>query len=125
MISDDPVVFTFVAPAIVAPCVAVRSPPKVTLSQSVAVVNVADDAFLLQNPTVPSDEPVMSPLQVRFPVAPSTVQPVSVDPPARLTDVAVLDPGPMLIVPAVENSLTVVTLVLKRFNVPVADVPNV
>ncbi len=38
----------------------------------------------------------MTPLQVRFPVAPSTVQPVFADPPARLTDVAVLDPGPIL-----------------------------
>ena len=69
--------------------------------------------------------PVISPLQVRFPVAPSTVQPVADEPPARLTDVALLPPGPRLIVVPAPNALTVVALVFIRFSVPVADVPNV
>jgi len=66
----------------------------------------------------------MFPLQVRFPFEPSTVQPVSVDPPAKLTLVAVVPVGPILIFPAFSNAATVVELVLNRFRV-VADVPNV
>ncbi len=64
----------------------------------------------------------MFPLQVKFPVAPSTVQPVCDDPPARLTDVAVFDPGPILTDVPAPKALTVVALALKRFSVPVADV---
>ena len=65
------------------------------------------------------------PLQLRFPVAPSTVQPVADEPPAILTDVGLLLQGPKLIVVAVPSRLAVVTLALNRFNVPVAEVPNV
>ena len=114
-----------VAPEILAPPVAVNSPPRVTLSQSVPVVRVEVAALRLQYPTVPEVEPVISPLQVRFPVAPSTVQPVAVDPPAIFTDVALLLPGPKLIVVAAPSALTVVALVLNRLSVPVAEVPNV
>ena len=67
----------------------------------------------------------MFPLQVRFPVAPSTVQPVAPDPPARLINVALFDPGPISIVVAAPKALTSVALVLKTLSVPVADVPKV
>src|SRR5512137_1096159 len=122
---SDPVVLTLTAPAILAPPVAVNSPPNVTLSQSVPVVRVDFPASRLQYPTVPVVAPVIFPLQVRFPVAPSTVQPVCEDPPARLMLVGLLLPGPRFIVVAVPKALTVVTLLLKRFKVPVAEVPNV
>ena len=68
---------------------------------------------------------MISPEQIKFPVAPSTVQPVAVDPPAMLTEVALLPPGPRFMVVAVPSALTVVALLLKRFSIPVADVPNV
>jgi len=123
--ADEPLVLILVVPAIVAPPVAVNSPPRVTLSQSVPVVKVCVAAFRLQYPTVPLVAPVISPLHVRFPFVPSTVQPVCDDPPARLSDVAVLLPGPILIVDPAPNALTVVALLLKRFNVPVAVVPSV
>ncbi len=122
---SDPVVLTLTAPAILAPPVAVKRPPKVTLSQSVPVVRVDVALSRLQYPTVPVVAPVIFPLHVRFPVAPSTVHPVCVDPPARFTEVALLPPGPRFIVVAVPSALTVATLLLNRFSVPVADVPSV
>jgi hypothetical protein len=67
----------------------------------------------------------MFPEQVRFPVAPSIVQPVAAAPPAILTVVAVAPAGAILTVDAVPNSLTVATLVLKRLSIPVADVVRV
>ena len=54
------------------------------------------------------------PEQERFPVAPSTVHPVALAPPARLMEVAVEEPGPMFIVPAAPA----------RFRVPVRPVLN-
>jgi hypothetical protein len=48
LVADDPVVLILVVPAIVAPPVAVNSPPRVTLSQSVAVVRVEVALFLDQ-----------------------------------------------------------------------------
>jgi len=123
--ADEPVVLTLVVPEILAPPVAVSNPPKVRLSQSLAVLKVCVPASLDQYPTVPVVAPVISPEHVRFPVAPSTVQPVAADPPARLIDVALHPPGPRLIVVPAPNALTVVALVFIRFSVPVADVPNV
>ncbi len=63
----------------------------------------------------------MSPEQERFPVAPSTVHPVAVLPPAILTVVAVAPPGAMSMVEALPKALTVVGVELKRLSV-VADV---
>jgi hypothetical protein len=67
----------------------------------------------------------MSPEQERFPVAPSTVQPVAPDPPAIFTVVAVEEPGAILIVEAAPKRLAVVELVLKTFSIPVAEVDRV
>jgi hypothetical protein len=67
----------------------------------------------------------MVPEQFKFPVAPSTVHPVAALPPARLIDVALLLPGPMLTVVPAPNALTVVALVLNTFKVPVAEVERV
>lgn len=67
----------------------------------------------------------MFPEHVRLPVAPSTVHPVSADPPAILTEVALVDAGPMLIDVPAPKALTVVALVLNRLRVPVADVARV
>src|SRR5690242_14240304 len=61
----------------------------------------------------------MLPEQVRLPVAPSTVQPVAPEPPARFTLVAVAAPGPMLMVVAAPKRLPVRAFVLKREAVPV------
>ena len=47
-VADEPDVLMFVTPAIVAPPVAVRAPPKVRLSQSVAVLMVEVAASLDQ-----------------------------------------------------------------------------
>jgi hypothetical protein len=80
---------------------------------------------LLQSCSKVTPPLVTVPVHVRFPVAPSTVQPVAALPPARLTLVAVFDPGPILTVLAAPNALTVAALVLKTFNVPVADVERV
>ena len=84
-IASLPSVFTLVVPAIVAPPVAVRSPPSVRSSQSVAVVRVCVESSLFQYPTVPVAAPVISPLQTRSPVALSNVHPVLPDPPATST----------------------------------------
>ena len=67
----------------------------------------------------------MSPEQVRFPVAPSTVQPVADAPPAILTVVAVDPPGATLIVEAFPKALITVALVLIRLTIPVAEVERV
>ena len=59
----------------------------------------------------------MSPEQVKLPVAPSAVQPVAPEPPARLTEVAVAAPGPMLRVPAAPAKFTVVAVALIKLKV--------
>jgi hypothetical protein len=68
---------------------------------------------------------LMSPLQAKFPVAPSIVHPVFAEPPAMFTEAAVEPPGPILIVPAEPSVLTVVALVLKSESIPVAVVESV
>jgi hypothetical protein len=120
-----PVVFKLIAPVAVNPCVAVNSPSIVTLSLAVAVVKVEVVLFLLQKPTVPSTLPVISPVQIKLPVAPSTVQPVSSCPPAKLMVVAVSSPGPMFKAEAEPAKFRVEALVLKRLTVPVTEVAKV
>ena len=58
-------------------------------------------------------------------MAPSTVQPVALLPPAKLTLVALSAPGPMFMVLPAPNALTVVALVSKTLRVPVAVVAKV
>ena len=76
---------TLVVPVRVAPPVAVKSPPKVSLSQSVEVVKVWVALSLFQYPTVPVTAPVISPVQARSPVVLVIVQPVEPTPPAIST----------------------------------------
>src|SRR5260221_8088737 len=73
------------APVAIKPLDAVRSPFKNTLSPGVAVLIVAVVLSLLKYPTVPFAPPIILPSQIRLPSAFTTVQPVSFDPPAKLT----------------------------------------
>ena len=77
----DPWILIAVSPSTVSPELAVRRPPRVSLSPAVAVVIVVVPSSLEKYPTVPSLEPVISPEQDRFPVEFSMVHPVDCDPP--------------------------------------------
>lgn len=65
--------------------------------------------------------PLIVPVQVKFPVAPSTVQPVAPEPPAKFMEVAVVEPGPIFSVEAAPAKLTVVAveLIKSKVEVPV------
>ena len=106
--AEAPVVLTLVVPVKVAPPVAVKIPPKVSLSQSVAVVRVEEALSLFQYPTVPSLLPVISPVQERSPDELVTVQPVAETPPASSTfPVEVLPIWTKPVVPASSVKLVV------------------
>ena len=83
---------------------------------SLAVAGERVVTVLVQKPEVPEDEPVILPEQVRFPLVPSSVQPVSADPP----DITI-DPdapvGPRLKVVAAPAIFKVVVVLLKRARV--------
>jgi hypothetical protein len=110
-------------PTVVAEEVAANIPERVTESPLAEGVRIVP--FLSQKLRSTTPLEVMSPVHDRFPVAPSTVHPVAAAPPARLMEVAVLLPGPILIVEPAPKALTVVALVLKRLSIPVADVVRV
>ena len=89
-----------------------------TKRSSVICRGATDWTVLCHQPWIPVVAVVViSPLQVKLPVAPSTVQPVAPDPPAKLTAVAVVDPGPMFKVLAAPAKLTVVAVALTRLKV--------
>lgn len=67
------------------------------LTTSFAVAGERVVLVLVQKPAVPELEPVTLPLQVRFPVVPSRVQPVSAEPPDK-TILPTLEAGPILTV---------------------------
>ncbi len=90
-----------------------------TMSLAVAGDRVVE--VLVQKPAVPEEEPTMLPEQVKLPLLPFIVHPVSAEPPDKRIDEAPLPVGPILRVVAAPPKDRVVVVALKRLAVVALD----
>ena len=106
----------------------VQPVPVVKVSQLKVVVSASIARVRLPSGTVKpfhlvvAEAPEIVPEQVRFPLLPSKVQPVSAEPPDKRIEEAPLPVGPIFMVVTAPPKFKVVTVALSRLNVVAEEV---